>query len=78
MDEVLLNKIIKICSQAFEVDQKIISLDTSTHNLPEWDSLSHLKLILMIESSFEIDLDPLEIESIGNVSALLKLVEGYL
>jgi acyl carrier protein len=75
MDEVLEKKIIEICSQAFEVNQKIVTKETSINNLHEWDSLAHLKLILMIESFFELNLDPIEIESINDVSDIIKLVE---
>jgi acyl carrier protein len=75
MDEVLEKKIIEICSQAFEVNQKIVTKETSINDLQEWDSLAHLKLILMIESFFELNLDPIEIESINHVSDIIKLVE---
>ena len=75
MDEVLEKKIIEICSQVFEVDQKIVTMKTSINNLREWDSVAHLKLILMIESFFQLNLDPIEIESINEVSDIIKLVE---
>jgi acyl carrier protein len=46
-------ELISLVANALVVDETLLSLDTSTSDLDEWDSLGHIALIQEIEKSFE-------------------------
>ncbi len=52
----------KVCAEVIggilEVDPVEISHESSPENLPEWDSLMHLKIILELEKAFTISISP--------------------
>lgn len=64
-------KIQEIMSEIFEIDLSKINDLTSQKNTTEWDSLSHLNLIVEIEESFDISFTP---EQIGSMTSLEKIL----
>jgi acyl carrier protein len=54
----------KVCADVIgkilEIDPAKISKESSPDNLPEWDSLMHLRIILELEKAFSIDISPEE------------------
>ena len=66
MDEFLV-----FVAEILEVDVSAISPDTRYGELPEWDSLMHLRLIGEIEEHYDVEL-PLE-----NASDIQTLADFY-
>ncbi len=52
-----------------------INLETKREDIPEWDSISHLSLILELESEFQLGLTPDEIEKIKSVKDILNFIK---
>ncbi len=52
------NKLKKIFSTTFRIDEKYIKSSSNFKNIKKWDSLNHVKLILAIESKFKISIKP--------------------
>ena len=48
----------EVIGRILEVDPVEISDESSPENLPEWDSLMHLKIILELEKAFTISISP--------------------
>ena len=55
------------------VPEEQINETTSTDNLDQWDSLSHMNLILALEEEFDVEIPD---EEVGNLTSykLVKLV----
>ncbi len=64
----------EIFRNAFSSDVPINS-ETSKENLPEWDSINHLNLIVELEDQLNLQFTPEEIESIKSVHILLDLIQ---
>jgi acyl carrier protein len=64
----------EIFRNAFSSDVSIDS-ETSKENLPEWDSINHLNLIVELEDQLNFQFTPEEIESIKSVHILLDLIQ---
>jgi acyl carrier protein len=47
---------------------------TSTSNLPGWDSLAHVKLIIALEEEFNVAFSINEVATLDNVGAIRKVV----
>ena len=66
-------QIIKILKSVLE-DNSVNEL-TSKENCSNWDSMHHLMVAVEIESQFEIELQPEEIEamrSVGDIERIIK------
>ena len=64
----------EIFRNVFSSDVSINS-ETSKENLPEWDSINHLNLIVELEDQLNFQFTPEEIESIKSVHILLDLIQ---
>lgn len=71
MDQELLNKLKEI----LEVDELDLSL--SFQDFDEWDSLTSLSLIAMIDSDYKITINNKLIESFDSVSAFCDYIINY-
>jgi acyl carrier protein len=71
-----LTKLKEIMSDVFDVS--IADLDvtpeTTAKDIEDWDSLSHVRLMVAIERKFKIKFKNSEIEAMTNVGELLKLI----
>lgn len=66
----------EIMVDVFDLDDLEISRDTTADDIEEWDSLSHIRLIVAVERKFGFKFKNSEIESLKNVGDLLQLVES--
>jgi acyl carrier protein len=62
----------------FDIDGLVVTPETSAADLEEWDSLSHIRLIVAIERKFKIKFKNAELEGLKNVGDLLKVIAAKL
>jgi acyl carrier protein len=55
-----------------------INENTSKENLPEWDSINHLNLVVELEDRFNIHFSPDEIESMKSIVTLQEIIQRKL
>ncbi len=60
----------------FEIDDLQISAATTAADLDEWDSLSHIRLIVALERRLKIKFKNTELEGLMNVGDLVKVIDG--
>ena len=68
-------KVIEIIARILEVDIEDIEMDTAIGDLPEWDSLHHLQIIVELQNEFNIKYpkeDLAELEDVSDLVALTK------
>lgn len=58
-----------------KLDDFNFSENTTADQVPGWDSLSHLNVILAIEKEFGIRFNPYELLKLKNVGELQKLID---
>ncbi len=63
----------KVMATMLKVDASEISADSSMDNMPNWDSLGHMNLVLALEEEFKVTIPD---EDAGNITSykLIKLV----
>ncbi len=66
-------KIIDIITRILEVDREDIEMDTAIGDLPEWDSLNHLRIITELEEEFGIKYSQSDLAELEDVSDLVAL-----
>lgn len=67
-----------IICRVLKLKENSITRDSSAETVHGWDSLSHIALIIAIESFYRIKFKASEIASLKNVGELVDLVEAKL
>ncbi len=73
----VLEKVKKILSEQFDVEEDRINGDTSIINDLGADSLDVVDLLMSIEDEFEVEVPDEEIENIKTVDDLVKYIENH-
>lgn len=76
--EQLIQDLQEIFCDVFELDTITIDANTSALDIEEWDSLTHIQLVVSVEKKYKIRFNSAEIQTWENVgkmvdSILLKL-----
>ena len=72
--EEILSEVAEIMRDVFDVDDLAVTMDTTAEDVEEWDSLTHIRLIVALERKFGFKFKNSEIESLKNVGDLVNLV----
>jgi acyl carrier protein len=67
-------KILEIVSQIMGVPLESVTLASSAENIPSWDSLKHMNLVLALEQTFDIHLSEEQIVELTRVDSILTIV----
>jgi acyl carrier protein len=70
----ILPQIRSIMEDVFDLDDLSVTSATTAEDIEEWDSLSHIRLVVAIERKFKIKFKTAEIEGLKNVGDLVDLI----
>lgn len=70
----ILSQVRTIMEDVFDVDDLSVTPTTTAEDIEEWDSLSHIRLIVAVERKFKIKFKTAEIEGLKNVGDLVGLI----
>ena len=71
----MLDRVRSLVADLFGLPLEEIRPDSSPDNIPAWDSLQHLNLVLALEQEFGIQFAPEEIEQLLSVELMAALLE---
>jgi acyl carrier protein len=64
-----------IFRQVFDNDKLAVTRDTTANDIEEWDSLTHMNIIMVVEKKFKIKFALAEIENLSSVGDLVDLID---
>jgi acyl carrier protein len=70
----ILRELREIMIDVFDVDDLEITRATTAEDVEEWDSLSHVRLVVAVERKFGFKLKNSEIEALKSVGDLVDLI----
>jgi len=70
----ILNRMTPIFRDIFDDDNLELTREMTAADIEDWDSLSHIRLIVAIEKAFAIRFTVPEIESLSNVGQFAELI----
>lgn len=76
MSDDLLMRVQSIMADTFDEDDLVITPETTAADVEEWDSLSHIRLVVAIERAFGIKFSNAEIEGLENVGDLTRAIRA--
>ena len=74
----ILAKVEEIFRDELEVDDLVLTDETTADDVEEWDSLSHVQLVAAMEEAFGIEFKSREILSWENIGDLIDSIEKKL
>ncbi len=70
------DRLTEIFQEIFDNDDVVATPELSAHDVDEWDSLSHIRVIVTVEEAFGIRLSVSEISNLTNVGEMVALIES--
>jgi acyl carrier protein len=67
-----------IFRNVFEDNSIVVRPDLMADDVDEWDSLSHIRLVLTVEKTFGVKFSASEIGNLDNVGDLVELIQAKL
>ncbi|MCV2349761.1 acyl carrier protein [Paucibacter sp. Y2R2-4] len=70
----LLNELILVFQDVFEDEELIVAHDTTAADVPGWDSLQHVSLVLKVEKCFGFRFTSAEVSDLRCVGDMLDII----
>lgn len=68
----------QVFREVFDDDEITISDETTARDIPEWDSLAHVSLVVAVEQEFGVRFASTDVGRLKNVGELRQLIERHL
>jgi len=66
-----------LLAEAFQVPEKDITPNLAFGDLPQWDSMGHMELMLLLEEQFGIEISTETIAELVSVPAIVHYLKEY-
>ncbi len=73
-DEDIYARLTPIFRDVFDDDELTVHPELTAKDVPEWDSMSHIRLVLSVEKAFGTRFAASEVASLGNVGEFVSLI----
>jgi len=74
----ILSKLSEIFREELDNEEITLTVETTANDVEEWDSLSHIQLIVAVEKAFGIRFTSSEIQSWNNVGEMAESIASKL
>lgn len=72
----MMEELQEIFREIFDDDELVISREMTAEDIEEWDSLTHIQLIVEIEKKYNIRFTTAEIKKAANVGEFIDIIQG--
>ena len=69
------DRIEKIFKEVFDNEDFILDLHMSSDEVPEWDSMTHIQLVLALEQEFHIKFNTQQIAEMNSVKKIMTVIK---
>ena len=71
----ILNQVLSVFHDVLDNEDIVLKYETTANDIEEWDSLSHIQLVVAIEKKFKLRFTSKEIQSWKNVGEMLDCIK---
>ena len=76
--ETTLSEVAEIFKDILDNDKLVITATSSAMDVDEWDSLSHIHIVVALEKKYKIKFTTVEMKNMKNVGDLVQIIESKL
>ena len=73
-NEMILAKLTDVFKEVFDLDDVVITRETVSDDIEDWDSLEHINLISAVESTFKMKFKMKEVSTMKNVGEMIDII----
>lgn len=74
----ILQELQPIFQDIFDDEDLVVTNELSANDVEDWDSLSHIRLVVAIEKHFNIKFALGELKGLANVGEMVEIIEAKL
>ena len=74
----IINRVTSIFREVFDDDSLVIEANMTADDIDEWDSLTHIRLIVSHEIEFGVKFSISEISDLENIGGFIELLKSKL
>ena len=74
----ILAKVQEAFKASFDIDSRLVSMETTASDIPGWDSVGHLSLGAHLEEVFGVSLDVDDLMEMENVREIVRIIDAKL
>jgi acyl carrier protein len=78
MNTVIIDRLQPVFRDVFDDESLVLSSEMTAKDVDGWDSLTHVQLIVAVESEFDIEFQTAEISELKNVGDFINLIQKKL
>jgi acyl carrier protein len=75
-DDIIYQRLATVFQDVFDDDALTPHAAMSAKDVPEWDSMSHIRLVVAVEEEFAIKLSTAELAKLENVGQMVVLIRA--
>lgn len=75
-EEQILERLVPIFREVFDDEDLVPTREMTAKDVAEWDSLSHIRLIVTIERTFKVQFAAAEVSNLVNVGHLVDTLQA--
>lgn len=72
----IIKKLTDIFKDVFDLDNVVITENTTANDIEEWDSLEHINLINAVEKTFKMRFKMHEVSTMKNVGEMISIIQS--
>ena len=76
--EEIMEKVNEIFRDVFDDDTLVITDETNSDDIEDWDSLEHISLIISMEKEFGLKFDLKDVNKLENVGQMVDMIRSKL
>lgn len=70
-------RVLLLLAEAFQLTQDDITPDLAFGDLPQWDSMGHMELMMLLEEKFGVEISTETIAELVSVSAITQYLKEH-
>lgn len=74
MEEKIYEKLNEIFRDIFDDDEIVVTPETNSDSIEDWDSLEHINLVVAIEKTFDLKFSMDEVTGMQNVGEMVEII----
>ncbi len=71
----ILSNLNMVFEEVFDDDSIDVNMNTTADDIREWDSITHIELIVAVEKKFNVRFKSSDLPRLGNVGDLVHLIQ---
>ena len=71
------DKIKTVVVNQLKIDESVYNEDLAAGDIPEWDSLGHVNLLMAVEEHFQVSFDVADAVDIESIADLIDTIKSY-